>query len=125
MKLVLELDVLAPAKYLATLQSTPRVEPERKLMRAVLEDAIYCFQKYLLAADRRGKRIFYHAEKWIFDENNDYFVSFANVCETLSVDANYLRKGLLRWKASNLRRQATGHASPVRLKLYSHRATVH
>ena len=125
MKLLLEPDVLASVRYLATLQSKTRVEPEKKLMRAVLEDAICCFQNYLLARDSRGKKVFCSALEWIFDTNNEYIFSFANICETLNLDPSYLRKGLLRSKALKLRRRRAGRNGSPKLKVYSHELTVH
>lgn len=125
MTLLLEPDVLAPSQYLATLQSKTSLEPEKKLMRAILEDAICCFQKYLAARDSHGEKIFYRADEWIFDQEDEYFFSFANICESLNVDPDYLRKGLLRWKALKLRRQRAGRNGSTKLKLYSHELTVH
>ena len=40
-------------------------EPEEKLMLAVLDDAIACFQKYAFARDRKGKVLFQEAEEWV------------------------------------------------------------
>ena len=122
---LLEPDVLAPSRYLATLQSKTRLEPEKKLMRAILEDAICCFQKYLASRDPYGKKIFYRAAAWIFDQKNEYFFSFANICETLNLDPSYLRKGLLRSKALKLRRRRAGRNGSPKLKVYSHELTVH
>jgi hypothetical protein len=39
-------------------------EPEGKLILAILDDAIACFQKYALARDRKGKILFQEAEDW-------------------------------------------------------------
>ena len=39
--------------------------PEKRLMAAVLEDAINCFQKYRSATNRRGRRFFREASEWL------------------------------------------------------------
>jgi hypothetical protein len=70
------------------------LEPETKLMLAVLEDAIACFQKYAFTRDRKGKVLFQEAEYWVQDTNSDWPFSFANVCETLGFDPDHLRQGL-------------------------------
>lgn len=67
-------------------------------MLAILEDAIACFQKYVLARDARGKTLFRDAEEWILEEGSDWIFSFENICEVLGLDPKYLRQGLVRWK---------------------------
>jgi hypothetical protein len=81
-------------------------EPEEKLMLAVLDDAIACFQKYAFARDRKGKVLFQEAEYWVQDTNSDWPFSFANVCETLGFAPDYLRQGLAQWKAARLESRA-------------------
>src|SRR5438094_156877 len=45
------------------------LEGEEKLMLAVLGNAIEYFQKYVLAKDERGKKLFQETEEWILDKN--------------------------------------------------------
>jgi hypothetical protein len=75
---------------------------EERLMFAVLENATEDFQKYVLANSRRGVELFEAAEQWILDTDNPSFFSFENICEHLQLDANYMRAGLMRWKAARL-----------------------
>jgi hypothetical protein len=93
-------DALLAAQYLDTFRRKVQIQPERRLLIAVLEDAIFCFQKYISSRERRGETLFREAEDWIQDENRDYIFSFQNICEALGLDASYLRTGLLRWKKS-------------------------
>jgi len=79
-----------------------RREKEEALMLAVLEDAIECFQKYLFAQNERGKRSFQEAEDWILEKNSDWLFSFHSICETLELNPDYLRQGLLRWKIAKI-----------------------
>lgn len=92
-------DTLLPEQYLDTFRRKLHLEPEKKLMLAVLEDAIACFQKYVFARDGKGKMLFQEAEDWVQDENSDWLFSFANVCETLGFTPDYLRQGLVHWKS--------------------------
>ena len=46
-------DTLLPAQYFGTFRSKTRLEPEKSLLLAVLEDAVICFQKYLFTRDRK------------------------------------------------------------------------
>ena len=56
-------DILLPAEHLETRRRKSYLEPEKKLMLAVLEDAVACFQRYLLARNGKGKRRFREAEE--------------------------------------------------------------
>jgi hypothetical protein len=46
------------AQYFENLRSKTLLEPEKRLMLAVLEDAINCFQDNLLAQSGKRKRLF-------------------------------------------------------------------
>jgi hypothetical protein len=91
---------------LETFQRKSYLEPEEKLMLAVLQDAIACFQKYAFARERKGKMLFQETEFWVQNTNSDWPFSFANVCETLGFDPDYLRQGLAEWKAAKLESRA-------------------
>jgi hypothetical protein len=95
-------DTLMPEQYLETFRRKLHLEPEKKLLLAVLEDAIACFQKYLFAKDGKGRVLFLEAEEWILDRDTDWLFSFANVCEMLGFEPSYLRDGLMHWKAQKL-----------------------
>jgi hypothetical protein len=95
-------DTLMPEQYLETFRRKLYLEPENKLLLAVMEDAISCFQKYLFSKDGKGKALFLEAQEWILDEDTDWLFSFANVCEMLGFEPSYLRDGLLRWKSDKL-----------------------
>jgi hypothetical protein len=73
-------------------------EGEERLMQAVLQDAVECFQTYVLPKTEREKRLFQEAEEWILEKNSEWFFSFENICETLQLHPDYIRQGLLCWK---------------------------
>lgn len=88
-------------------------EGEEGLMLAVLDNAIECFQKYVLARRERERRLFREAEEWILERNSDWFFSFENICETLELYPDYIRQGLLCWKEAKLKAaQAAGRQKP-------------
>lgn len=95
-------DTLLPAQYLETFRKKVRFEPERRLMLAVLKEAIMCFQKYFLAPDDRRRRMFCDAEAWILEEDVDWPFSFDNICEVLGLNPRYVRQGLMRWRQKKL-----------------------
>lgn len=88
--------------FLDSLRKRTRREAEEALILAVLEDAVDCFQKYVMARDRRGATLFREAEEWILGEDPDWPFSFEQICETLGIDPNYLRQELMRWKEKKL-----------------------
>jgi hypothetical protein len=93
-------DTLLPDQYLDTFRRKLYLEPEKKLMLAILEDAIACFQKYALATDSKGKALFSEAEEWIQQGTAGGIFAFDSVCEVLGLNPNYLRQGLATWKKS-------------------------
>lgn len=95
-------DTLLPAQYLETFRRKAPLEPEKRLMLSVLEDAVACFQKHLFSRDPRGRALFRNAEEWIEEEDSDWLFSFENICEVLDLDPHYVRQGLLRWKERSL-----------------------
>ena len=73
----------------------------RALMLAVLEDGIACFQGYFFKPSRTHEKLFQEAEEWI-NSNDDEVFSFNNICETLGLDPERLRKGLEQWMAKQI-----------------------
>lgn len=103
--LLFQPDVLVPAQYFEKNKNNIEAMPERALMLAILEDAVWCFRKNCLVADNRRKIFFREAEDWIFDDDEGGLFSYRNVCEILGIDADYLRLGLIRWKEKHLAAQ--------------------
>lgn len=103
--ILFEPDILISAQYFETTKKKFQAMPEKDLALAVLEDAVYSFQKYLLVPDKKWKLLFKEAERWIFDDDDSRVVSYRNVCDVFGIDADYLRLGLLRWKKKRLAAQ--------------------
>ena len=95
-------DPLLSAQYFETLHRKTILEPETRLIFAILEDAIHCFQNNLFAQSAKNKRLFREAEEWIVEVGSDWVFSFENICATLGLDAAYVRQGLLRWMIARL-----------------------
>jgi hypothetical protein len=110
-------DSLAAAQFDDTMQRSTPLEPEKKLMLAVLEDAVMCFQDNLFTRDKKKKQLFDETELWLFEERSDRLFAFANVCQELNLDPHYVRSGLRRWQRSQLNRQshvASAHQNTVK-----------
>ena len=89
---------LIEAVYKKTLR-----EGEERLMLAVLENAVEYFQKYVLARNPGGKQRFQEAEEWFLEKDGEALYSFENICETLGLHPDPIRKGLLAWKEAKLK----------------------
>ena len=99
----LEPDVLLPTQFFGALRQKAQLDGERRLMVAVLDDAVNCFQKHIAATDPKARQLFLDAENWILDDDDTYFFSFRNVCSMLDLDSDYVRDGLRKWKQARLR----------------------
>ena len=95
-------DTLVQDEYFEVFRKETCLEPEKKLMSAVFEDAISCFQHYTFTRDKKRAALFREAEDWILEKNDDRFFSFENICEILGFNPGYIRQGLLRWKEMKL-----------------------
>lgn len=96
--MLFEPDELAAHEYQRTFLRRTPLEPERRLMLAVLEDAIFCFQRYFHAKGSKEKKLYEDAVTWIVDPSDNWAFSFENICASCGLDADYLRMGLLNWR---------------------------
>jgi hypothetical protein len=100
----LQPDAMLPTQFFQSLRSKGRFDGERRLMIAVLEDAVNCFIKQIHATDPKARQLFLDAEQWISADDRTWFFAFENVCDTLDLDPDYLRGGLFKWRAAERRR---------------------
>jgi hypothetical protein len=100
-------------------------EREERLMLAVLESAVEDFQKYVLARNPRGKKLFQEAEEWFLEKDSDELFSFENICETLQLHPDYIRQGLMVWKEAKLKTLSVEDHRQGRTKLASTRIRHH
>ncbi len=91
-------DTLPSGQYFENLRKKTVLEPEKRLMLALLEDAIHCSRDNLSVQTARKKKLFDETEDWILEKDGDWIFSFDQVCEALGSSPEYVRQGLLRWK---------------------------
>ena len=104
-------DTLLSAQYFDNLRRKTYFEPEKRLMLAILQDAVNCYRDKVQTPNRKGKRLFAETESWVIESNGDWIFSFNNVCEALNLNPEYVRQGLLRWKEKIRQNQPHDHAS--------------
>ncbi|MGE0823405.1 MAG: hypothetical protein AB7G75_33375 [Candidatus Binatia bacterium] len=109
----LEADLMVPSQFFDRIRAERSSQPEKRLMLAVMEDAIATFQKSVQGATRRQRRLLRETEEWIGSEDDSWPFSFENICVALDIEAEYLRKGIREWKSSLLARDNQQEASHV------------
>ena len=94
----LESDALAPERYREVFHSR-QIAPEKRLMIAVLDDAVQSFLAGIRPRKSGDLRHFREAEEWIMDSSGNWVLSFDSICNLLELDPDYLRSGLEKLKA--------------------------
>jgi hypothetical protein len=92
-----EPDTILPTQFYAMFKNSQSREPERRLMVAILEDAVSCLLTDLQGSNLRQRKQYEEAKAWVTtDEESEWIFSFKNICEVLGMDPSYLRRGLIR-----------------------------
>lgn len=96
---VFQPDTVLPAQFFGALREKGFVEGEKRLMAAVLADAVDCYMKQAFSEEPRGQQLFKDAEAWLLEEQTSrWFFSFINICDVLGLEPDYLRGGLAEWR---------------------------
>jgi hypothetical protein len=114
---LIEPEILLPSQLFDRFGGRSILEGERRLMLAVLEDAVSCFQKYVSATRPRGRRLFKEAEDWFFDEESSWIFSFESVCTVLGIHPGYFRTSLRRWQERQLSQPPESRTKVARVRL--------
>jgi hypothetical protein len=93
-----EPDVLLPIQYFAALKRKRFSSGEHRLLIAIMQDAVECFQKHIHARDSKRRQLYLDAESWISSDDYAGTFSFNNVCDLLGMSPEYLRQGLIDWR---------------------------
>lgn len=77
-------------------RSSAQAPSEAALMRAVLEDALECFQMKFDIERPLAKRKAREAEEWFFNDDSSELFSFVSVCSVLGLGPECIRQRLMR-----------------------------
>ena len=91
-----------PLQFHGDRRGTAMTEPLRRLMVAVLVDAIRCFRGNVGAPQPAKRREFVEVQSWIFSDKDNGLFSFGAVCEALEVDPKAIRKRLMHWTDNSM-----------------------
>jgi hypothetical protein len=97
-------DALTPAQY----YPAPSASPYQRLLLAILEDAIRCYQRNFAVGIGPRRILFRETEEWLFDSDGTAFLSCPMICESLGINLPRLRRFLREWHL----RMLTGHDAP-------------
>ena len=101
---------LEPEQFFTRVGIGASRQPEKRLMLAVLEEAVRTFQHCASAHSPRGQRLFTEAEAWFASDDTDWPFSYVNICDALGLEVSALRAGLSRWLVAH---RADGSLRPT------------
>jgi hypothetical protein len=93
---ILEPDIFLPSQFYGSAGLSRQLEGEKRLMIAVLKDAVECLDKYRGSRNSAGRCQYENAIEWVQDTATDWLFSFTNICDLLGFDPDYLREVLLK-----------------------------
>ena len=113
----IEDELLLPVQYAALVRSDRQLGPEHRLLLAVLEDAVRCWQIHERRMSSRDRHLFQEVASWFASDDDWSPFSFIAISQLFGLDPSYLRAGLQRW--SDRRRAAGSRVVPFRVRRMS------
>lgn len=107
---IFESDAILASQF--HVQGSALPAPERSLVVAVFEDAVRCLLNHCCATDRTERALYNDARRWILSCEPDGLYAFANVCDLLGLEPDYMRRQLLarcKERRTNGTRVPTAH----------------
>ena len=89
-------DTMLPSQFWAAL-ADPRTEPEKRLMVAVLEEAIALVVNDFGAGGDDRRSAVREAERWFASDDRSGPFAFMTICDVLGLDADRVRQALEGW----------------------------
>jgi hypothetical protein len=108
---ILEPDIFLPSQFYGNGGLSRKLEGEKRLMIAILKDAVECLEKYRESRSDTGKISYQNAIEWVEDTDTEWLYSFTNICDLLGFDPHYLREQLLK--------RENRYIKPLRMKTLS------
>ncbi|MBX3028462.1 hypothetical protein KF840_26510 [bacterium] len=90
-------DVVLPAQFFPALND-PRTEPERRLMVAVLEEAISAVLCGASATGEERGTAALEAERWFASNSRSWPFAFCTLCDVLGLDVDRVRQVIAGWR---------------------------
>jgi hypothetical protein len=93
---ILEPDIFLPSQFYGAGGLSRKLEGEKRLMIAILKDAVECLEKYRGARSGAGRSHYENAIEWVKDTDTEWLFSFNNICDLLGFDPDYMREVLMK-----------------------------
>jgi hypothetical protein len=90
-------DTLLPAQFWSAL-GDPRSEPEKRLMVAVLEEAIGLVVNGAARANSERSALVREADRWLESDDRTAPFAFASICDVLGLETGRVRQALAAWR---------------------------
>ena len=90
-------DTLLPAQFWSAL-GDPRSEPEKRLMVAVLEEAIGLVVNGTARAHSERNALVREADRWLESDDRTAPFAFASICDVLGLETGRVRQALAAWR---------------------------
>lgn len=103
-------DASLPAQYWETFARKRDLEPEKRLLLAVLDNAVRSYRSLIFTGGRR----FIEVETWLFSDDADDTFSFRNICDVLCLSPTRIRQSLRTWRSNEAQRPERQHRSHPR-----------
>jgi hypothetical protein len=100
------------------------LQPEKRLMLAVLENAAWLILRDPRAHDSRARRRAAEAAAWVESDATDWPFTFLNVCNAVGLTPEWIRAGLRRRAGNSPARGAQSTHFPFRRLVASGRRVV-
>lgn len=94
-------ECLLPVQYNALLRKRISEQGERRLLLAVLKDALRCYIKNMSGRSARARREFEEISDWFYAEDQEGIFAYQHLCEALGIHPEPLRRWLESLKDGN------------------------
>jgi hypothetical protein len=111
-----ELAGMLPSQYYAGVRNRERLDGERRLMFAVLADAVRCYLKGLDAQCRQQRLLFSEVQQWVNSSQESGPFAFAVLCDEFGINPAVMRQALAKRRgrgAANNGIAASRRSSPL------------
>lgn len=93
---IIEPDTFLPSQFYGNRGLSRQLDGEKRLMLAILKDAVECLEKYRGSKNSIGRGLYENTLEWVEDRSAGWPFSFNNICDLLGFDPDYLREFLLK-----------------------------
>ena len=87
---------LLPVQFCDLFSRRNEIDGERRLLVAVLDDAVQCYLKNMTARNRHHRLIFNETRYWLISNSRKGLFAYENLCEALGIEPKALRAALER-----------------------------